>query len=50
MISSPRIRALTTAKLAGLAVDEVSPLLAEWDYGAYEGVTTPQIQKQILTG
>ena len=34
VISSPRIRALTTAKLAGLAVDEVSPLHAEWDYGS----------------
>ena len=45
VISSPRIRALTTAKLAGLAVDEVSPLLAEWDYGAYEGLTTPQIHE-----
>ena len=45
VISSPRIRALTTAKLAGLAVDEVSPLLAEWDYGSYEGLTTPQIRE-----
>ncbi|OBG63863.1 MULTISPECIES: acid phosphatase [unclassified Mycobacterium] len=47
VVSSPRIRALTTAKLAGLAVDEVSPLLAEWDYGAYEGLTTPQIQESV---
>ncbi|HTX93487.1 MAG TPA: acid phosphatase [Mycobacterium sp.] len=45
VISSPRIRALTTAKLAGLAVDDVSPLLAEWDYGSYEGLTTPQIRE-----
>ncbi|MGA9490786.1 MAG: acid phosphatase [Mycobacterium sp.] len=45
VISSPRIRALTTAKLAGLAVDEVSSLLAEWDYGDYEGLTTPQIHE-----
>jgi len=45
VISSPRIRALTTAKLAGLAVDEVSGLLAEWDYGAYEGLTTAQIHE-----
>jgi broad specificity phosphatase PhoE len=45
VVSSPRIRALTTAKLAGLAVDEVSPLLAEWDYGDYEGLTTPEIQE-----
>jgi broad specificity phosphatase PhoE len=47
VISSPRIRALTTAKLAGLAVDEVSGLLAEWDYGSYEGLTTPQIQASV---
>jgi len=32
VISSPRHRALVTAELAGLTVDEVSPLLAEWDY------------------
>ena len=37
VISSPRRRALVTAELAGLTVDEVSPLLAEWDYGDYEG-------------
>jgi broad specificity phosphatase PhoE len=47
VISSPRIRALTTAKLAGLDVDEVSPLLAEWDYGDYEGLTTPQIRESV---
>ena len=47
VISSPRQRALTTAKLAGLAIDEVSPLLAEWDYGSYEGLTTAQIQESV---
>jgi broad specificity phosphatase PhoE len=47
VVSSPRIRALTTAKLAGLAVDEVSSLLAEWDYGSYEGLTTPQIHELV---
>ena len=47
VISSPRIRALTTARLAGLVVDEVSSLLAEWDYGSYEGLTTPQIQESV---
>jgi probable phosphoglycerate mutase len=47
VISSPRKRALTTAKLAGLAVDEVSSLLAEWDYGSYEGLTTAQIQESV---
>lgn len=47
VISSPLKRALTTAQLAGLAVDEVSPLIAEWDYGAYEGLTTTQIQASV---
>ena len=47
VLSSPRIRALTTAKLAGLTVDEVSPLVAEWDYGSYEGLTTPQIRESV---
>jgi probable phosphoglycerate mutase len=44
VISSPRKRALATAELAGLTVDEVSPLLAEWNYGDYEGLTTRQIR------
>lgn len=47
VISSPRRRALSTAKLAGLAITEVSPLLAEWDYGSYEGLTTPQIRESV---
>jgi broad specificity phosphatase PhoE len=47
VVSSPRRRAVATAELAGLAVDEVSPMLAEWDYGAYEGLTTPEIQKSV---
>jgi broad specificity phosphatase PhoE len=47
VISSPRQRSLTTAQLAGLSVDEVSERLAEWDYGAYEGLTTEQIQEKV---
>ncbi len=47
VISSPRQRALVTAELAGLTVDEVSPLLAEWDYGEYEGVTTEKIRETV---
>jgi broad specificity phosphatase PhoE len=43
--SSPRQRALDTAELAGLSVNEISPLIAEWDYGEYEGVTTQQIRE-----
>jgi probable phosphoglycerate mutase len=45
-ISSPALRARHTAELAGLAVDEYDPDLWEWDYGGYEGLTTPQIQEQ----
>jgi probable phosphoglycerate mutase len=44
VISSPRRRAVSTAELAGLDVDEQSPLITEWDYGAYEGLTTTQIR------
>jgi broad specificity phosphatase PhoE len=44
VISSPRRRAVETAELAGLSVDEKSELLAEWDYGSYEGMTTAEIQ------
>ena len=47
VVSSPRKRALVTAELAGLTVDEVSPLLQEWDYGDYEGLTTPQIRETV---
>jgi broad specificity phosphatase PhoE len=47
VISSPRHRALVTAELAGLTVGEVSPLLAEWDYGDYEGLTTPEIRQTV---
>lgn len=47
VISSPRQRSLTTAQLAGLSVDEVSEVLAEWDYGSYEGLTTEQIRETV---
>jgi broad specificity phosphatase PhoE len=40
--SSPSLRARRTAELAGFAV-EVKPDLAEWDYGAYEGLKTKEI-------
>ena len=47
VVSSPRQRALLTAELAGLVVNEVSPLLAEWEYGDYEGLTTPEIRETV---
>ena len=46
VISSPRKRAVVTAELAGLAIDEISPLLVEWDYGDYEGQTTHDIRTE----
>jgi broad specificity phosphatase PhoE len=47
VLSSPRTRAVRTAELAGLAVTEVSEELAEWDYGDYEGRTTPEIRQDV---
>ena len=45
VLSSPRQRAMRTAQLAGLEA-EAEPDLVEWDYGRYEGITTPQIVAQ----
>lgn len=45
VITSPRRRAMATAELAGLTADGVSELIAEWDYGCYEGLTTEQIRQ-----
>jgi probable phosphoglycerate mutase len=42
-------RALRTAQLAGFDHPEVTPLLKEFDYGRYEGLTTAQIE-QITPG
>jgi broad specificity phosphatase PhoE len=47
VMSSPRTRAVRTAELAELAVDEVTEDLGEWDYGELEGLTTPQIRETI---
>src|SRR5882724_5004590 len=52
VFTSPASRALRTAELAGLAGPgvpwpvEIDPDLQEWDYGGYEGRTTPEIQKE----
>ncbi|GHA90195.1 MULTISPECIES: histidine phosphatase family protein [Streptomyces] len=42
---SPYLRALRTAELAGLPAPRETPDLREWDYGAYEGVTTVDIRR-----
>jgi probable phosphoglycerate mutase len=47
VLSSPRRRALETAELAGLRVDEITEDLAEWFYGAYEGKTSTEIRREV---
>jgi probable phosphoglycerate mutase len=45
VLVSPLIRALATCELAGLdSKAEVDPMLLEWDYGHYEGMTTAEIR------
>jgi probable phosphoglycerate mutase len=44
VLCSPRQRAVETARLAGLRIDEITEDLAEWDYGNYEGKTTAEIR------
>jgi broad specificity phosphatase PhoE len=44
--TSPASRAARTAELAGLHDAKPDPDLLEWDYGGYEGRTTPQIQEE----
>lgn len=45
-LCSPLRRAHHTAELAGIDA-EVDPDLLEWDYGGYEGLTTPQIRERL---
>jgi probable phosphoglycerate mutase len=47
VLSSPRRRALDTARLAGIEVTAVDDDLAEWDYGDYEGRTSAQIRESV---
>ncbi|GAA4068141.1 MULTISPECIES: histidine phosphatase family protein [Actinomadura] len=46
VLASPARRALRTAELAGLTVDDVDPGLWEWDYGGYEGITTAEVRRE----
>jgi probable phosphoglycerate mutase len=47
VITSPLKRAARTCELAGFGqVAEVDPLLVEWDYGRYEGLTSVEIRRE----
>ena len=45
VFTSPAQRAVRTAALAGFDHAQPTPDLWEWDYGGYEGLTTPQIRE-----
>ncbi len=48
VLSSPLERALETCRLAGLGDRcETRADLVEWDYGDYEGTTTPEIRETV---
>jgi probable phosphoglycerate mutase len=47
VVSSPLKRALETCELSGFGDRaEIDDDLREWDYGEYEGLTTPQIREE----
>jgi broad specificity phosphatase PhoE len=47
VLTSPLRRARDTARLAGFGTAEPTEDLFEWDYGEYEGLTTPQIRQRV---
>jgi probable phosphoglycerate mutase len=47
VLSSPRVRARRTAELAGFTDIHLEQDLTEWDYGDYEGRTTPDIREEV---
>jgi broad specificity phosphatase PhoE len=50
VLCSPLRRARETCELAGFGdVAEITEDLVEWDYGEYEGLTTPQIRETAPT-
>ena len=47
VLTSPLRRASDTADLLGFPQARRDPALAEWHYGDYEGMTTPEIREQV---
>lgn len=47
VLASPRRRAIRTAQLAGRGDLETDANLVEWDYGVYEGRSTPDIAVEL---
>ena len=50
VLASPMQRAVETCRLVGLTPEitfETTNDLLEWDYGDYEGLTTPEIQTRV---
>ncbi|WP_374230453.1 acid phosphatase [Rhodococcus sp. ARC_M6] len=47
ILTSPRLRAQRTGDLAGLPEDRTWDALSEWNYGDYEGLTTPEIRRSV---
>jgi broad specificity phosphatase PhoE len=45
VLTSPLRRSAETAALVGFPEARRDPALAEWDYGDYEGLTTPEIRE-----